>query len=260
MVRFTILASGSSGNCSYLETPQARILIDAGISAKQIDLRLKAIGASLDQVQAVFVTHEHLDHVAGLPVLGKRYGIPIYCNRLTADRVRPEMPEFQGWHFFDTGATIEFKDLSVETFPVPHDAYDPVGFLFHQERGSIGFLTDLGYATKLVVERVRRARALVLESNYDLQLLQNDRKRPWSVKQRILSRHGHLSNEAAANLAVEIATERLEDLYLGHLSGDCNTPELAEQLVGGRLHSAGMKHIRLHRTSPDTPSSTLCWD
>ncbi len=131
MLRFTILASGSSGNCSYLETEKGRFLIDAGISAKQIELRLGKIGARLDQVNGIFVTHEHDDHVCGLPVLSRKYQIPIYSNRLTADQVRPKMREFSGWHYFETGSTLEVHDLHVETFSVPHDAYDPVGFLFH---------------------------------------------------------------------------------------------------------------------------------
>ena len=131
MVRFTILASGSSGNCSYLETEKGRFLIDAGISAKQIELRLEKIGARLDQVNGIFVTHEHDDHVCGLPVLSRKYQIPIYSNRLTADQVRPKMREFAGWHYFETGSTLVVQDLHVETFSVPHDAYDPVGFLFH---------------------------------------------------------------------------------------------------------------------------------
>lgn len=260
MLRFTILASGSSGNCSYLETDKGRYLIDAGISAKQIELRLEKIGARLDQVNGVFVTHEHDDHVCGLPVLSRKYQFPIYSNRLTADQVRPKMREFTGWHYFETGSSLLIGEMQVETFSVPHDAYDPVGFLFHLKEGTIGFLTDLGYATKLVVERVRQARALVLESNYDLQKLQDDKKRPWSVKQRILSRHGHLSNIAAAELAVEIATERLEDLFLGHLSSDCNSPELAEEVMRSKLTESGIHHIRVHRAHPDQPSTTLCWD
>lgn len=259
MLRFTILASGSSGNCSLLETEQGAYLIDAGVSAKQIELRLEAIGAKTEALKGIFITHEHDDHVCGLAVISKKWNLPVYCNRLTADQLRPKMRGYEGWHFFETGSTVHVDGFDVETFSVPHDAYDPVGFLFHRPEGSVGFLTDLGYATKLVINRVRKARALVLESNYDLQRLQDDRKRPWSVKQRILSRHGHLSNEAAAALALEIATEHLEDLYLGHLSSDCNTPELAESTMLGRLREGGWNHIRVHRTHPDRPSKTLEW-
>jgi phosphoribosyl 1,2-cyclic phosphodiesterase len=259
MLEFTILGSGSSGNCAYLETAHARVLVDAGFSGRQIEERLASIGRSLRDVQAVFVTHEHGDHVCGLPVLAKRYGIPIHCNRLTAECLRPEMPAYGGWQLFETGAVVPHGDLHVETFSVPHDAYDPVGFVFRHASGGIGFLTDLGYATKLVVERVRTVRALILEANHDVQMLQADTRRPWPVKQRILSRHGHLSNEAAAELAEEVVTDGLEDLYLGHLSADCNTPELAEKTVAAKLEGAGKRHVRLHRTAPDRPCAPLRW-
>ncbi|MCE0484350.1 MAG: MBL fold metallo-hydrolase [Methylacidiphilales bacterium] len=260
MLRFTILGSGSSGNCAYLETDHVRLLVDAGFSAKQIDLRLAGIGRSLADVQAIFVTHEHSDHVCGLPVIARRHNIPIHCNRLTAEYLHPQMPSFSRWHLFESGATVELADLKVNSFSVPHDAYDPVGFMFHHALGNIGFLTDLGYATRLVIERVRQARALVLEANHDLRLLQEDTKRPWAVKQRILSRHGHLSNDAAADVAAEVVTDQMEDLYLGHLSADCNSPRRALDTVSRKLQETGRAFARLHSTAPDKPCDTLAWD
>src|SRR5471032_835674 len=119
MLRFTILGSGSSGNCAYLETEHTRILIDAGFSAKQIEMRLASIGRSVRDVQAIFLTHEHGDHVCGLPVLTKRHAIPVYCNRLTAEYLQPEMLHFSAWRLFESGATIELGDLRVNTFSVP---------------------------------------------------------------------------------------------------------------------------------------------
>ena len=131
--------------------------------------------------------------------------------------------------------------------------------MFYHALGNIGFLTDLGYATKLVIERVRAARALVLEANHDLKLLQEDVRRPWAVKQRILSRHGHLSNDAAAEVAAQVVGDGLEDLYLGHLSADCNSPAQARATVSQKLTETGHVFTRLHDTAPDTPSTTLAW-
>jgi phosphoribosyl 1,2-cyclic phosphodiesterase len=259
MLRFTILGSGSSGNCAYLETDDVRLLVDAGFSAKQIELRLNSIGRSVADVQGIFLTHEHGDHVCGLPVLSRRHNIPVYCNRLTAEYLHPQMPEFSQWRLFESGATVELGDVKINSFSVPHDAYDPVGFMFYHALGNIGFLTDLGYATKLVIERVRAARALVLEANHDLGLLQSDMRRPWQVKQRILSRHGHLSNDAAAAVAAEVVTDGLEDLYLGHLSADCNSPAHARDTVSRKLAETGHTFTRLHDTAPDAPSTTLAW-
>ncbi|MFQ3671862.1 MAG: MBL fold metallo-hydrolase, partial [Verrucomicrobiia bacterium] len=156
------------------------------------------------------------------------------------------------WRMFQTGSEFSVGDLGVEAFSVPHDAYDPVGFVVHGGGRTAGFLTDLGYATHAAVERVRRAEVLVLEANHDLDLLRADVKRPWAVKQRILARHGHLSNEAAAQVAGEVVTERLLHLFLGHLSADCNRPELAEACVGARLAEVGASHVQLHRTCQAT--------
>ena len=132
--------------------------------------------------------------------------------------------------------------------------------MFYHALGNIGFLTDLGYATRLVIERVRQARALVLEANHDLRLLQEDTRRPWAVKQRILSRHGHLSNDAAADVAADVVTDGMEDLYLGHLSSDCNSPAHARTAVTQKLADAGRRHVRLHDTAPDRACATLAWD
>jgi hypothetical protein len=140
---------------------------------------------------------------------------------------------------------------------VPHDAYDPVGFLLRTPDGNIGFLTDLGHPTKLVMQRVREAHVLVLETNHDLKLLQDDTRRPWSTKQRIMSRHGHLSNDAAASLVTEIVSERLQHLYLGHLSSDCNRPALAHDCVAATLAKAGVTHVRIQAASPNIPCATL---
>jgi phosphoribosyl 1,2-cyclic phosphodiesterase len=255
--QLTILASGSSGNCAYLETDDTRLLIDAGLSARQIRQRLLGIGRTPENLSGILVTHEHTDHTQGLGVLAAKLQIPVYCNRLTKEAIELQFQTRFDFRLFTTGASFELGDVSVDTFSVPHDAYDPVGFLLRTAAGNIGFLTDLGHATRLVIERVRPAHALVLEANHDVQMLQDDTRRPWATKQRILSRHGHLSNDAAAQLAEQIVSADLAHLYLGHLSADCNLPELAHRTVSDRLATLGATHVRVQATAPGLVCPTL---
>jgi len=255
---FTILGSGSSGNCAYLEADETRLLIDVGLSARQIRQRLLGIGRTPENLSGILVTHEHSDHTQGLAVLAARLNIPVYCNRLTKEAIELQFPEARfDFRLFITGASFELGDVSIDTFSVPHDAYDPVGFLVRTMAGNIGFLTDLGHATRLVVERVRASHVLVLEANHDVKMLQEDTKRPWATKQRILSRHGHLSNEAAAQVASDVLSAELQHLFLGHLSSDCNTPNLAHRVVSERLTHLGGTHVTVRAASPNVPVPTL---
>jgi phosphoribosyl 1,2-cyclic phosphodiesterase len=256
-VRLTILGSGSAGNCAYIETDRARILIDAGFSLRQIRRRLALIGRVPENLTGVLITHEHSDHVQGLALLGSKLGIPVYCNRPTKDALDYEFRVPLDFRLFTTGDSFDVEDVGVETFSVPHDAQDPVGYLLHVPGARLGFLTDLGVATKLVVQRIRPATVLVLESNHDVKMLQECPHRPWSLKQRILSRHGHLSNEAAADAVEEVMNPDLCHLYLGHLSRECNTPEIAAGVISQRLQRLGAQHVHLTVTSQDTPSTTL---
>ena len=255
-MHFTILGSGSGGNCAYLETPNTRLLIDAGFSGRQIRQRLATIARSPETLHGILITHEHSDHVAGLVGLLARLELPVYCNRLTKEAIEAQLHIQINAHIFDTGASFEIGDVTVDTFSVPHDASDPVGFLLRTPSGNIGFLTDLGHATQLVIQRVRTANVLLLETNHDLQMLRDDPRRPWSLKQRILSRHGHLSNDGAADLVEQVVSAGLGQLYLGHLSRDCNRPELAHRVISQRLEQVGATHVRVEFTSQDVPSPT----
>jgi phosphoribosyl 1,2-cyclic phosphodiesterase len=256
-VRVTILGSGSAGNCAYVETDETRILIDAGFSLRQIRHRLAAIGRTPENLNGVLITHEHSDHVQGVGPLCQKLKIPVYCNRLTGDAIRDQFQAPLEFGTFITGASFEIGDILVETFTIPHDAQDPVGFLLRAPGVNIGFLTDLGHATRLVLERVKTANVLVLEANNDIKLLQDCPHRPWSLKQRILGRHGHLSNEAAADAAEQIMSTDLRHLYLGHLSRECNRPELALSVLQERLHHIGARHVRLEVTDQKIPCPTL---
>jgi phosphoribosyl 1,2-cyclic phosphodiesterase len=242
MFALTILASGSAGNCALVETPACRLLVDGGLSARQLCVRLAAASVDPTAIDAILITHEHIDHAAGLDIFCKKFHTPIYCNALTADALQRSGREDcrKEFRLFQTGSEFSVGDITVQTFTVPHDAADPVGYVLHHGRASLGFCTDLGFATKLVHERLRHADTVVIETNHDEKLLQEDSRRPWPVKQRIMSRHGHLSNAAAAEVLAGLSPHGLRHAILGHLSRDCNTPALALDTVRARLAADGI--------------------
>ena len=274
-VKLTILGSGSAGNCAYVETAEARILVDAGFSPRQIRLRLAGIGRTPENLSAILITHEHADHIAGILGLADKFHIPVFCNRGTQDgsiwsfknkwskktnlalEAADTFKTKIDWRLFETGASFEIGDVGIETFSIPHDAQDPVGYILRTAGGNIGFATDLGHVTKLVFERIRAANVLVLESNHDVKMLQECPRRSWALKQRILGRHGHLSNATAAETAAQIMSAGLKHLYLAHLSRECNKPELAQHVMAEQLHHIGASHVRLQLAAQDVPCETL---
>lgn len=253
-LKVCILASGSSGNCTYVASEQTAVLIDAGLSGRRTVQRLSDIGADLSSVNAVCVSHEHSDHTASLRMMSRRHGIPLYANAGTVEALT-RSPDFKElpWNIFTTGQAFAVGDLMIEPFSVPHDAYDPVGFVVNNGTARIGVVTDMGMATTLIRDRLRLCQALVVEANHDEQLLQ-DTERPWSLKQRIMGRQGHLSNQHAAEMLVEIATSDLQHVFLAHLSEDCNSHDLATQTVRRALDAAGHTHVRVSLTFPDRVS------
>jgi phosphoribosyl 1,2-cyclic phosphodiesterase len=235
---FQILGSSSSGNCALLQTGHTKVLIDVGFSAKRISCLLESIGESLDMIDAVFLTHEHSDHAQGIRGLAKRVDLPVFANRDTAEAIQAKLSRPVNWQLFQTGTEFSFRDLQVRSYALPHDAYDPVGFTFTWgEAGdlffpprSLAWITDLGYIPEHVKEHMRVVETLVIEANYDEDLLERDALRPWSTKQRIRGRHGHLSNQATYELIEElVGNSRLERIYLAHLSKDCNCVQLVRQ-------------------------------
>jgi phosphoribosyl 1,2-cyclic phosphodiesterase len=250
-----VLGSGSSGNAIYIASSKTRILIDAGLSAKQVALRLDQLGVVPESINGICVSHEHGDHVAGLRVLQKRHGIPIYANAGTLNGIlrQPKSDEINV-RVFQTGAPFEIGDISIDPFSIPHDAYEPVGFRLSTATGCVGVATDLGMSTALVREKLKGCQAIILESNHDEDLLR-EAPRPWSLKQRIRSRQGHLSNVDAARLIAESATEALEHVFLAHLSSDCNTPETALRTVASQLRLDGLGHISLEISRADRITS-----
>ena len=239
-----LLGSGSGGNSALIESAGSRLLVDGGLSARQITLRLASLGVEPSSLNAILLTHEHHDHVAGMRVFCKQNPIAVYCTRLTAEILRKkELANHQDIRQFQPGSDFTINDIGVHAFSVPHDAVDPVGFVFRHGDESLGFLTDLGKCTHVARERVRGARTLVIETNHDEKLLQNDPHRPWSLKQRIMSAHGHLSNVAAAKEVADLLPHGLTRVVLCHLSRDCNTPALAIGTVTGRLEEAGAANV-----------------
>lgn len=249
MFSLTVLGSGSAGNCALVASDRCRLLIDGGLSARQIVARLASVGLTPEELDGVLLTHEHGDHAGGLEVLCRKHReLPIFCTSDTAEALRYHsgadgcLRAHKNWRLFRGGGEFAVGDIVVQSFAVPHDAVDPVGFVLHCSDAALGYLTDLGHATKLVIERVRQVSTLLIECNHDNALLQGDTKRPWSVKQRITSRHGHLSNEAAASVVAQIITAgggRLRRAVLGHLSRDCNRPDLAIATVRNGAGDAG---------------------
>ncbi|MDX6765508.1 MAG: MBL fold metallo-hydrolase [Candidatus Methylacidiphilales bacterium] len=253
---FTVLASGSRGNVAILRTPLGSVLIDAGLNGRQLEARLREVGADWGEIRAVVLTHEHSDHIAGLPALLKRTGAEILANRATWDSLG--LNGEGRWREWPTGSTVGvLSGVEMDSFPVPHDAAEPVGLVVRAAGTVVGVATDLGFATPVVVERLRGCGVLLLEANHDPAMLQADTKRPWAVKQRIANRHGHLSNGAAAELLARVAGPELRHVFLGHLSEDCNRPELAEQIIAETLVQLGRSAVQVHRTHPERVSATV---
>ena len=238
-MRFCILGSGSSGNSALLQTEGARILVDAGFSARKLAALLAATGESLERIDAIFLTHEHGDHAAAIDGLRKFPHLRVFANAATARAVQAGLSHPPDWQIFETGARFRFRDLEVESFTVPHDAQEPVGFRFttgeegdlFAPRRSLAFLTDLGHAPQHVREHIRECEVIVVEANHCPELLKADPKRPWSTKQRISGRHGHLSNEGVRELLAAVASPRWRRVYLTHLSRDCNSPAAVERAL-----------------------------
>lgn len=235
-MRFSILGSGSAGNCAFLQTENARVLVDGGFSARRLGQLLQALGQCLEEIDAIFVTHEHGDHSAIVQGLAKFPKIQVFANAPTARSLQQGLDFRPAWQVFQTGARFRFRDLEVHTFPVPHDAQEPVGFRFcHGEddlfspRRSLTWLTDLGHAPQHVHDHVKESDVVVVESNHCSELLKADTKRPWSVKQRICGRHGHLSNQSTRELLRATVSARWQHVYLTHLSRECNSLDAVQR-------------------------------
>ena len=237
-LRVCILGSGSKGNCTYIESPQARILIDAGLSAREIDRRLRQIDRSPAAIDGVLISHEHSDHIQGVGALARRYKLPVYANLATWQRAQHVVGVVDDLREFWTGNPFVLKDLVVDPFSLPHDADDPVAFRLTWRRRSMAIVTDLGYSSQLVRERIKGCHLLVLEANHDDTMLKAG-PYPWPLKQRIRGKSGHLSNLQSSQLLRDVAHDELEHVVLAHLSEINNHPDLARQTVQELMGSRG---------------------
>ena len=233
-----MLASGSSGNCALLATERTRILVDAGLSYKALVRRMESVGEAVETLNAVLVTHEHSDHVCGLARLARRLGIPVYISKLTAPAVDwGEVPP--RLECFQAGASFVVGDIEVDSFGIPHDAIDPVGFCFYAENIKIAVATDLGYITESVKFHLRRASLMLLESNHDVEMMKVW-PYPWSVQQRVMSRVGHLSNDTISDFLLRDFDGSPVRLILGHLSEHNNHPEIVRLVATQALERRGL--------------------
>ncbi len=248
-MKICALSSSSSGNSFYFETERVKFLIDAGLSGKQIRERLANIGRSPEELDGIFVSHEHRDHIRGLKVLAKRLGLTVFANRATWECLDGDTRKHLTVEFFESGDEIPFGDVVIQPFPVMHDAAEPVSFTLHWRSLKVGMAQDLGYADKLVQKNLEGSSVLLLEFNHDQEMLLTG-PYPWPIKQRILSKQGHLSNTEASSMASEVAHADLKAIFLTHLSEKNNRPELARQELKRRLNALGMDHITLCMTHP----------
>lgn len=254
-MRACLLASGSKGNSLFIETGGTKLLLDAGLSAIEILRRLQAIGVDGSEIDAVIISHEHQDHIRGAGALARKLKIPVILSYPTHKEAAGHFSKTQVIEF-ESGYSFCFRDLAIDPFPITHDACDPVGFIIESSEGSMGIATDLGIATRLVVDKLQKCRMLILESNHDEEMLMNG-PYPWHLKQRIRSRHGHLSNNDSAALLQEILHSGLEGVFLAHLSEVNNDPNLAYSAATSLLASQNVCAPRLVVGAQDSVSEVL---
>lgn len=228
------IASGSSGNSIYIENGDTHLLVDAGISKTRIEKGLAQIGASADKIDAILITHEHIDHVKGLGVMSRRYHIPIYatCDTIKEIREITSLGEIEPDLFVEITSDCDFSigDIDIVPFSIYHDAADPVAYRFYAKDKSVGILTDCGTYDDRILSYLKGVHALFLEANYDVHMLRAGRY-PYQVKRRILSDTGHLSNEMSGRLLSELLDDSLKTVVLGHLSKENNFAQLAYETV-----------------------------
>ncbi len=256
-LKVTILGSGSSGNALLVESPQTRLLIDAGFSGRDLERRLAAVERAPESIDALVVTHEHRDHTLGIGICARRWGIPIYISKRTRGACSDLLNGTEEVRAYTCAEAVQVGDLRVEPFLTVHDAVDPFAVTVTEPATGekLGIATDLGRPNVAVRHALRGCDLLVLEANHD-EILLRESAYPWSVKLRIAGSHGHLSNRAAAELAAELAHPALGCVVLAHLSEQANDPALALEVVTRRLERARYRG-ELHLARQESPLETI---
>lgn len=234
------LSSGSKGNAIYVESEKSKVLVDCGHSGKFLELLMQSIGEDASELNGIFVTHEHLDHIKGVGVLSRRYDLPILANEKTWMAMGPVIGKIDPKNIFvfKTNSFFSFRDLDVHAINTFHDAADPVAFIFYQKNQKISIMTDTGIVTEPMKDAIRGSNAYLLEANHDIGMLKNG-PYPYNLKQRILSDFGHLSNDSSKVILEDILKGNAETVILGHLSDENNLEELAFNEIYSHLKGLG---------------------
>lgn len=239
-LKFATIASSSKGNCIYVGSEHTNILIDAGISGKKVSEGLESLEISPTDIDAIFVTHEHSDHVSGIGVLSRRYNIPVYATEGTWNSMPSSVGCFRRnmERLVYADEVCFINDLCIKPFKIPHDASEPVGYSIFNENNKITIATDIGHITDTVAQNISDSSLVLLESNHDINMLKNGAY-PQHLKERILSDYGHLSNDNAGKFLGNNHSNKLQYVFLGHLSQENNTPRIAFDTVSSILTDMG---------------------
>ena len=251
-MRFSVLASGSSGNTCYVETDETRVLIDAGLSCRETVKRLELIGVNPQELDALILTHEHHDHIKGAGPIVRRFDIPLYLNTATLRKGMKTLGDVRRPVPVNTGQTIAIKDLFIETFTKCHDAADPMGIVFSCNGVRVGMVTDMGRSTRLVEDRLRGCQALIIEFNHDQDMLEQG-PYPLDLKKRIKGQDGHLSNLQAGDLLRALCHADLRAVILAHLSKENNEAQRAIEVAEKVLVQRGQHHTEIVVSYQDRP-------
>lgn len=253
-LRFSVLASGSTGNAFYIESEKERLLVDAGLSGKKMDRLFHEVRVDPSKLTGILVTHEHSDHIKGLGIVARKYNLPIYANEKTWNAMEKSIGKLsldQKFHF-GMEEVKTFQDIDIESFGVSHDAIEPMFYTFHHDGKKVAIVTDLGYVSERIKKTVEDADAYIFEANHDVEMLRMGRY-PWNVKRRILGDSGHVSNEDSGLALTDIISNRTKRIYLAHLSLDNNMKDLARMSVDSVLQERGIT-IDLMDTDPNNPT------